>query len=103
MVLISLLLAVCVGAAIGARFRVYVLVLAIAAVVAIVLARGVAADRSSLAMLGEVIGMTVALQVGYLLGTLGRIHVRETPATRAANKTGHFGALTPGFSEIQPD
>ena len=65
MMLASLLI----GAVIGLRLRVYVLLASIGATVVIVASSG----DAFLEMIGEMIGSLLALQVGYLLGILGRL------------------------------
>jgi uncharacterized membrane protein YkvI len=68
-VLTMMLTSLLIGAVIGLRFRVYVLLASIGVTLVIVASSGDTFPE----MIGEMIGSLLALQVGFLLGILGRL------------------------------
>lgn len=69
-VLILAMLCICIGAVLGARFKILILVPAIGLGCAAVLAAGIARGDGAMAILVAVVVASSGLQIGYLCGVL---------------------------------
>jgi hypothetical protein len=68
-----------IGSVLGLRFRMQVLLAAIGTAVVIVGTEGLLRHSSSFALLGALTATVIAMQVGYLLGVLGRLARASIP------------------------